>query len=172
MTFQITKSVLDGLPYDYAGEVEKFRQARLAHRFTGDVAPTAPALIERAIRRVQTEGKADDFVADYIIIDDIPVPTLAERKAVLSGAIRSAEAAALTRLISPARERLLTLDLTAVQAKPEALRSDADRALLAKAAVIAARREIIHRHAATQEIAVEELTDATIDGWTPAAFPS
>jgi hypothetical protein len=172
MTFQIAKSVIDGLPYDYAGEVENFRQARLAHRFTGDVAPTAPALIERAVRRVQTAGQADDFVADYAVVDDVPVPTLAERKTALTGAIRAAEAAALTNLISPARERLLHLDLNAVHARPEALRSDADRTLLAKAAAIAARKAIIHRHAATQEIAVEELTDATIDGWAPAAFPS
>jgi hypothetical protein len=48
MTFQLARSVIDGLPYNYAEEVEKFRQAKLAHRFTGDVAPSAPAIIEQA----------------------------------------------------------------------------------------------------------------------------
>jgi hypothetical protein len=172
MTFQIAKSVINGLPYNYADAVEAFRQAKLKHRFTGDVAPSAPALIESALRRVQTEGQADDFVADYEIIDDIPVPTLAERKAALVAAIRAAEAAALARIISPARERLQGLDLSAVYAKPESERSEADRALLAKAVAIAARKDIVHRHGATQEIAVEELTEATLDGWTPAEFPS
>ena len=170
MTFQIAKSVINGLPYSFPDAVETFRQAKLAHRFTGDVAPSAPALIEHAVRRVQTEGKADDFVADYEIIDDIPLPTLAERKAALVAAIRSAEAVALATIISPARERLMGLDLNAVYAKPEAQRTDEDRALLARAADIAARKQVAHRRAATQEIAVEELTDATIDGWTPEAF--
>jgi hypothetical protein len=172
MTFQIAKSVINGLPYSYADAVETFRQAKLAHRFTGDVAPSAPPIIEHAVRRVPREGHADDFVADYAIIDDIPVPTLAERKAALAAGIRSAEAAALARLISPARERLMGLDLNAVYAKPEAARTDADRALLAKATDIAVRKDTIYRHGIHLEIAVEELTDATIDGWTPAAFPS
>jgi hypothetical protein len=172
MTFQIAKSVINGLPYNYADAVEQFRQAKLAHRFTGDVAPSAPAIIEHAVRRVPREGQADDFVADYTIIEDIPMPTLVERKAALAAGIRNAEAAALATIISPARERLLGLDLNAIYAKPEAARSDADRALLAKAADIAARKEIVHRHGAAQEIAVEELTEATIDGWKPVAFPS
>jgi hypothetical protein len=172
MTFQIAKSVINGLPYNYADEVEKFRQAKLAHRFTGDVAPSAPAIIEHAVRRVPTEGQADDFVADYEIIDDIPAPTLAERKAALVATIRNAEAAALAKVISPARERLMGLDLNAIYAKPEAGRTDADLALLAKATDIAARREIVLRHSAKLEIALEELTEATLDGWTPAEFPA
>jgi hypothetical protein len=36
MTFQIAKSVIDGLPYNYTESVEAFRQAKLAHRFAGD----------------------------------------------------------------------------------------------------------------------------------------
>jgi hypothetical protein len=63
MTFQIAKSVINGLPYSYADAVETFRQAKLAHRFTGDVAPSAPAIIEHAVRRVPRDGQADDFVA-------------------------------------------------------------------------------------------------------------
>jgi hypothetical protein len=172
MTFQIARSVINGLPYHYADAVESFRQAKLEHRFTGDVAPSAPAVIEQAVRRVPRQGAVDDFVADYKIVEDIPVPTLAERKAALQGAIRSAEAAALAKVISPARERLMGLDLNAIYAKPEAERSDADRALLSRAADIAARKTVIHRHSATLEIAVEELTDATIDGWAPAPFPA
>ena len=45
-------------------------------------------------------------------------------------------------------------------------------ALLAKATDIAARREIVLRHSAKLEIALEELTEATLDGWTPAVFPA
>jgi hypothetical protein len=51
MTYQVPKSIVDRLPYIFADEVEKHRQALLAHRFVGDAAPNAPAIIEQAIRR-------------------------------------------------------------------------------------------------------------------------
>jgi hypothetical protein len=172
MTFQIARSVINGLPYAYADAVENFRQARLEHRFTGDVAPSAPDIIEQAVRRVPVQGQADDFVADYQIVEDIPVPTLADKKAALAGTIRTMEAAALAKIISPARERLMGLDLNAVYAKPEAARSDADRALLANAAEIAARKLLVQRHGAELEVAVEELTNAGVGGWLPKEFPS
>jgi len=171
MTFQIARSVINGLGYDYAGAVEAFRQAKLAHRFTGDIAPSAPAIIEHAVTRVPIPGQADDFVTDYDVIEDIPVPTLAERKQALVGAVRAMEAAALARIISPARERLMGLDINAVYVKPEAERSDADRALLCRMSQLAARKEVVYRHSAMLEVAVEELTEATIDGWKPADFP-
>jgi hypothetical protein len=172
MTFRIARSVINGLGYDYAVAVEAFRQARLAHRFTGDIAPSAPGLIEHAVSRVQTPGQADDFVADYEIVEDIPVPTLAERKAALLATIRAMEAAALARIISPARERLMGLDVNAVYLRPEAERGEADRALLQRLSQLAARKEVVYRHSAGLEIAVEELTEATIDGWTAREFPA
>lgn len=171
MTFQIAKSVISGLPYDYAGEVEKFRQAKLAHRFTGDIAPSAPAIIEHAVKRLPVEGEADDFVIDYEVIDDVPVPTLEERKAKLINEIRTAEAAAHLAIISPARERLMYLDLAPVHHKSVAERSPTETELLARAQGIADRKSRVQRHAIGQEIEVEDLTAETIDGWQPAAFP-
>jgi hypothetical protein len=88
MTFQIAKSVIDGLPYNYTESVEAFRQAKLAHQFTGDVDPSAPAIIEQAVRRVPVEDEADDFVADYEVINDV---TLDSRKQALVSLIRSKE---------------------------------------------------------------------------------
>lgn len=175
MTFQIAKSTLLALPFDYPNAVEAFRQAKLAHRFTGDIGPAAPAIIENAVRRVPVEGQADDFVLDYEIIDDLPPPppppTLDERKAALVATVRAAEAAALATVISPARERLLYLDLAAVYSKPEAERTDADKALHARIADVTARKSAIQRQAVLQEIEIEDLTAATIEGWTPAPFP-
>jgi hypothetical protein len=171
MGFRIARSVLNRLGYNYAEAVEDFRQAKLAHRFTGDAAPSAPAEVEHAVRRVPVEGAADDFVADYEVIEDVPVPTLADRRAVLVGQVRAMEAAALARIISPGRERLMALDLNMIHMKPEADRTAGDLTLLARAADIVARKTVIHRHAAELEIAIEDLTEVTIDGFTPAAFP-
>jgi hypothetical protein len=85
MAFQIARSVISGLPPPYADAAESFRQARLKHRFTGDVAPSAPAIIEQA-------------------------------------------------------------------------------------ADIAARKQVVQRHGAELEVAVDEFTDATTLGWMPAEF--
>jgi hypothetical protein len=172
MTFQIAKSVINGLPYNYAQAVEAFRQAKLEHRFTGDIAPSAPAIIEHAVSRVPIPGQADDFVADYEVINDLPEPTLAERKQALTATIRAMEAAALARIISPARERLMGLDINTVYLTPEAERTDAGRALLGRMTQLAARKEVVYRHSANLEVAVEELTDATINGFVPEAFPA
>ncbi len=43
MTLKIAKSVVETSFGDFAAAVEAHRQALLAHRFTGDAAPTAPA---------------------------------------------------------------------------------------------------------------------------------
>jgi len=58
------------------------------------------------------------------------------------------------------------LDVNAVCVKPEAERSDADRALAGTLSQLAARKEIVHRHSAGLEIAIEELTEppSTVDG--------
>jgi hypothetical protein len=172
MTFQIAKSVIAGLGYDYPDAVERFRQAKLAHRFTGDVAPSAPALVEHAVRRVpSTEaGQPDDFVADYEVIDDMPAKTLEQRKADLIATARQAEALAMAKVISPARARLMGLDLSAVYAKPDGQRSGVDRDLLAAAQVIADQKQAIQRHGIGQEIEVEDLTEETIDAWVPTPF--
>jgi hypothetical protein len=67
MTFQIAMSVIDGLAYNYTkSAVEALRQAQLAHQFTGDVEPSAPAIIDQAVRRVPVEEEADDFVAESL----------------------------------------------------------------------------------------------------------
>jgi hypothetical protein len=79
MTYKINQTEIDGLGIDYPAEVEAFRQAKLAHRFTeGEAAPSAPAHIEQAIKRVQVDGKPDDFVSDYEVVDDRPKEPEAE----------------------------------------------------------------------------------------------
>ena len=71
-----------------------------------DPAPTAPELVERAVRRLQfpiEDQKPDEFEIDVEIIEDVvppPVPTLAERKAGLINQFAQAEAEALCAVIS------------------------------------------------------------------------
>jgi hypothetical protein len=167
MTFRIERSVLNRLPFDYAVEVEKLRQALLGHRFSFDSAPTAPEIVERGVRRVQfpiEEHKPDDFVIDYEIVDDTPPPpTLAERKVTLTAQLRQAEVDALTTVLSPGRRRLLDVEVSAIP-PVEADRTAADHALLAERDRVLAADRDIRRKFARAEIEIEELSDeAAID---------
>ncbi len=175
MTLKVFKSVIEGLPYDYAQEVEAHRQALLAHRFVGDAAPSAPALIEQAVRRVQTVGEPDDFVADYTVFDDTPpeqVPTDAERKQALITRVRLAERDASEAIIGPGKLRLMTMDMTRVFAKPEADRSENENAVLAAYASVQARLDAVHYHAATLEAQIDDLAPEGYAQWSPSSFPA
>jgi hypothetical protein len=175
MPLQIFKSVLNALPYDFAATVEAHRQALLAHRFTGDAAPTATALVEQAVRRVQYQGQADDFVADYAIVDDVPpqpVETDADRKQKLVAAVRRAERDASDTIVTPGKLRLLTLDVSRAVAKPEAERSSADKAALADMAAVQTRLDAVQYHAATLEAQIDDLAAAQYESWKPAPFPA
>ncbi|MGM5033514.1 hypothetical protein [Tardiphaga sp. 803_E3_N1_3] len=179
MTFQISKSQVDGLPYNFADEVEKYQQAMLAHRFSGDAAPVAPGIIEAAVRRVQypiEDGKPDDFVIDFEIVDDTPPPpeppTPTERRTKLMFQVQAAQADAAAKVISPARARLLSMDVSRVYAKATEARTPADDAALAQHAAIQARLNALTYHTATLEVEIEDLADDKLDSWQMTPFPA
>jgi hypothetical protein len=170
MTFEIHRSYIERLPFDYMKSVEDFRQALLAHRFTGDAAPTAPEAVARAIRRVQTENQPDDFVADVKIIEDVVAPNLAERKLVLLSKIRADETKALVAIIAPARERMLMLDIGVIgNTKLEDMTED-QKALIEKRMDIVAKKTVVARYFLNLEIEIEDLTETTIDAWSFRPF--
>ena len=171
--FRILKSVVDALPYDYADEVEKFRQSLLAHRFTGDAAPTAPSIIEQAITRIQQDGEPDDFVTSFEVIDDTPPgPTPAELRQRLIANLRILEQEAAAKIIGPGRSRILGIEVQAVHSKPEDERTDDERAKLAEFASVQGRMGVIQLHAAKAEADIDEAPDSQIEGWAIPAFPA
>lgn len=172
MTFKVYKSQLAGV--EFAEVVEEFRQALLAHRFTGDAAPHAHHMIEAAVRRVpQGEGQPDDFVADFEIIDDTPPPpSPAELRNDLIAAMRAAEQAAHLGVIGNGKLRLLMLDAGAIMEKPDADRTEAEAAILKTLQEVRARRVAIERHGATLEAMIEDLPADQVAGYKFEAFPS
>ncbi|MGM4999244.1 hypothetical protein AB8A05_10960 [Tardiphaga sp. 538_B7_N1_4] len=176
MTFQINKSEVDALPFDFAEAVEAHRLALIEHRQTGNATPTHDPRVEAAVRRVIVpleEGRPDDFVADFEIVDDTPPPpTSSEQRAKLLRNIQVEHAAAAARVISPARARLLSMDVSRVYAKPAESRTPADDAIFAQHAAIQARLNALTYHTATLEVEIEELADDQLDSWQMTAFPA
>jgi hypothetical protein len=176
MTVKVYKSQLAGLGFEEFGAlVEEYRQALLAHRFTGDAAPTNFVLVEQAVRRVPVEGAADEFVADYEPVDDTPVPivpTLAEMRALLLATVRAAENDAALAVITNGKLRLLSLDAKDAMMKPVAERTVADLATLEAMVSVQNRRAAIERHAAVIEAAIDDLPADQVATYQFEAFPS
>src|SRR5258707_15595837 len=67
----------------------------------GKPRPTAVhPLIEKAVKRVQTQGQPDKYVADFVVIDDTPPPpSLEEKKTKFLSEVRMAETEAMHRIL-------------------------------------------------------------------------
>lgn len=166
MTLQIKASEI-GDPAVFADRVEAFRQAKLNHHKTVDEpAPTEHDLIEACIRRVPGDD-ADDYVADYEIIQ----PTLEERKSELAAEVHKAETAALHVKLSPAKRRLHSYQLTDVIAKNEE-QTEEGKTVIATHHELADHANKIGRHAAQLLSEIEDLDEESIKTWQPAPFPS
>ena len=167
---------------EIAGSAEAFHAAVWAHRAAleahrlgppGEAAPFAPALLDALVERVPdinpivAERQADRFVvADFEIVDDTPPPpTLAERKAALLHALQLAAQAAREAIISPARLQLLNFDVADALAVSEDNRAPAQVAAIGLWTAYNLRCGEIARNAARAAVAIEDLTEATIDGY-------
>jgi hypothetical protein len=169
MTLHLTKSQVDALPFDFEQAVRDFIAAKEAHRFAGDAAPTADALVEAAVGRVQypvDAGKPDDFVADYEIEDDTPPPepeppppTLEQRKQALIVESRQAEQAAIAALMPEGKRRLLGMDYQIAVAVPEADRSPDQSSVIARYEVLAAQDRDIRYAAARREAEIDDIAE-------------
>ena len=158
-------------------DVEAFKKAVAKHiadmtahtKTKGVPAPQAPhSLIENSVKRVAVKGRPDSFVPDYEIIDDSPPETklsLEDRKMLLVGRLRTAELAALNKLIPERKRRLFSFQVNAARLKPEDQRTEDDKALLAKQDEIEAMYKQFQYKSAEAEAAIEDLTEATIDKW-------
>jgi hypothetical protein len=169
MTLKLTKSQVDALPFDFEQAVRDFIAAKEEHRFTGDAAPTADALVEAAVRRVTyavDAGKPDDFVADYEIEDDTPPPeppapalTLEQRKQTLIAESRQVEQVKINALMPAGKRRLLEMDFQTAMAVQEADRSQAQLSVIARYELLIAQDRDIRYAAAQREAEIDDIAE-------------
>lgn len=172
-------------PEEFAAAAEAHRAALEAHRLgpAGVPQPRCDELVEAVVERVPdpnpkvAERGPDRFVvAPYEIVDDRPnapaphVPTLPERKALLAIELHQAAAAALAARLSPARARLLALDAGQAMAVPEGARTPAQTASIEAWTAYNSAAADIQRRSAEIEIMIEDLTEASIAGFSLPQF--
>ena len=202
MTIRIALSKIKALPFDFDAAVKEFIEAKKKHRTTvGEPSPNAPHLfVEAAVRRVPgsiEEQRPDDFVADYEVVDDTPPeppkPSLDQRKMALAAQVGTAANAAVAKIIPPLKHRLWEHEYARVQAdmakvkiiENESLDDWRARAIVAIKKTSAAdfasftahderKKKIaaVHYHVALCESQIHDLTEETIDAWSPAPFPA
>lgn len=168
MTLELKKSEVDALPFNFEEAVQSFIAAKMAHRFTGDAAPVSHPIVEMAVRRVQypiDAKKPDDFVADYVIIDDTPILTLAEKKAALVQRLRQMEAEKINAVITPGRLRLLQLKVEAIGPKLPEEQTEEEKTLIAQLNQCFVAIRAVQMRSAEIEADIDDLSANSIDAY-------
>lgn len=166
----------------FAAILEAHRAALADHR-AGEPekpAPVAHELLDALILRIPDSGPVesrgpDRFeIAPYEIVDDTPPrpvpPTLAERKQALLIELHATGQAAVDKIMSPARVRLLALESNDATGKPANKRTAAEKAAIKKFATFSARAGKINRAVAMAAVALEDVTESKINDWTVPTF--
>lgn len=174
---EILLSQVKALPLDFEAAVAAHIKALEEHRFTeGEPAPAVPhLLVEAAIARKQypiEAGRPDDFVPAYRIIDDTPPPpTLEERKAALVHEALVMMHKALNDITPPLKAGLWSYQLADISKTDERQRTAEQNAFMMDHEVRQQKTEAAHRHLTQLHSDIDDLTETTIDRWTPAPFP-
>jgi hypothetical protein len=178
MTLKIQLSHIKALPFDFETAVADFIAAKKRHQTTeGEPAPSAPhQMVEAAVKRIPGSidpPRADEFVADYEIVDDTPPPpSLEARKSALAMQAQTAAQGAINKLRPPLKSRLLAIEFSRAMAIEEAKRAPSERATIAGYLDGNVRVEAITYHLAKIEASIHDLTDATIDDFDAPPFPN
>lgn len=162
------------LPADFEEQVETHRQTLLKHRsLRGVAAPTAHPLIEQCIRRVHhpvNSKKPDDFVTDYVILDDTPPKTepkpltLQEKKDNLTNKLLLAEQSVIREISPPNKSRLWSIQQTDIIGRGGPQSPDEEK-FIAECTARQVKLDSLHRNVALLLSEIEDLTDAIVDAW-------
>lgn len=168
---QIANSFGEGADLPMA--VERHRQALIAHQFTEGVPPPSDALLDQLIKRIPKENAPSDFIADYEIVDDSPLPpTLEQKKDALEHAVSGMAMRARAEIIPPRKLKTYEFKYGDIYAKVPKDRTPEDKQFLEEYSKKTAASYAIDRHIADLHSEIEDLTAETIDTWKPAPFPS
>lgn len=141
------------------------------HTYTDEAGEEVTEPVGEPVRFVSST-QPDDFVPNYVLIDDTPPPpSLDERKAELaSNWARQAEN--IVNEVSPPLKRgLWALQRADAGKVPEELRTPEQKAAIAQADARSAKVHAVQRHLAQLHSDIHDLTAETIDAWKPAPFP-
>lgn len=168
-----------------AGDRSGFEKAvaeHIAHlhafnKAVGKPRPVAHPLVETSIKRIQAKGRADAYVPDYTLIDDLPAeaatdfkPSLEEKKVALHRQVHFAEHEAKYKILPQRKVRLAAVKMQqAMQVKEEDRTSEQNEDIASYLHVQKVWQEY-DLIGAKAESDIDDLTEDTVDGWQPPTF--
>ena len=140
----------------------------------GKPRPTAVhPLIEKAVKRIQTQGQPDKYVADFVVIDDTPPPpSLEEKKNKLLSDLRFAENAAMEKILPARKIRLAHIKYNDALSLDETVRTAEHQKDIELITTVQGFRNQYALIAAQAEAVIEDLTEQTVDSWQLPEFKS
>lgn len=146
-------------------------------REVGKPRPVAHPLVEGAVKRVshpKADKRPDDFMADYVIVDDTPPPppplNLEDRKRTLVASVYASEAKAKEAIMPQRKLRLLNIRYSQAMTLGEEMQTAEDKAAITVLLDIHQKFQEIELIAAQAESDIEDLTDDTIDSFQAPNF--
>lgn len=172
---KIPLSRVKALPFDFDAAVRSYVDALNAHRYAVDEpAPATPhSLVGAVVSRVQhpiEDGKPDDFVAAYEIIDD--TPPLETRKGALAHEVTVRAQAAMDAITPPLKKGLWSHLYADAASVPEEKRTAVHTAIVSQHLDRNKREQAVLRHLAEMHSQIHDLTESDIESWVPAPFPT
>jgi hypothetical protein len=157
MTITIPLSVV-GSAESLSEAIESYRSALIRQMDEpGTDAPMAPDYVQRLVQRVPAEGP--------VVIDDTAKPpekaaqTLAEKRAAAVSESRILEITQLDEYMSPARRRLLDLQIGPAYAAPEVDRTDEQKKTIERYIALQAKTYEIQLAGINRELGIETMID-------------
>jgi hypothetical protein len=171
MTITIPLSVV-GSAESLSEAIESYRSALIRQMDEpGTDAPMAPDYVQRLVQRVPAEGPVEErgpdtfMVLPFVVIDDTAKPpekaaqTLAEKRAAAVSESRILEITQLDEYMSPARRRLLDLQIGPAYAAPEVDRTDEQKKTIERYIALQAKTYEIQLAGINRELGIETMID-------------
>lgn len=182
MTFEVKLSQLQDRAQFEQAVADHTERLKDFNKVVGKPRPTSHPLIEACVKRIsypKTSKKPDDYEADYVIVDDVPVAPetaslgLEDRKRMLVAALRVAEAAAKEAVFPARKQRILTLQAGAAQVKlvvkdgqiDDSALTEQEKDTLNLIREVQSKYGAIEMAAAQAESDIEDLTEDKVDSW-------
>jgi hypothetical protein len=155
----------------YANELRQYKDhLRRVADGKGDVYP-APQAHPDIMSSVNREtGEPDYQVVGVIPVERGDIRALELRKHELHHQVQQMEAVAQHNLLPARKWRLAGLEYVVASEKPEALRTDADREIIATHNQRMLKLREIQLHHARLEHQIEDLNFDTVNNWSPRPF--
>ncbi len=175
MSIEIRLSQIGGRVEDFRVAVEEHITKLTAfNKEVGKPRPTAPALIEAAVKRVQIPNKPDSYETDYTLVDDTPPPppalTLEDKKNQWHAKLAAAENTEKYLVMPPRKRRLSEMQYQAAVAKKEEDRTQEENDTIASFLDVNKKWTAVSMKAAQAESDIEDLTEDNVDSWQLPIF--